>query len=207
MLILLTDIDGFYTANPKTNPDALLIPDVWEITPEMEEAAGGNGSMVGTGGMRTKLTAARIAVESGIDTVVASSAEPNVLKKIMRGESVGTRFHSDQRLSGKKSWIAHGTRPEGQLVIDRGAVHALTDRSGSLLLPGILEVEGIFQEGAIVEMVSQEGETIGKGAVSFSDRDLRLLLERRKRGEKLHNCHEVIHRDAMVIRSREGNLT
>ncbi|MFC4766692.1 glutamate 5-kinase [Effusibacillus consociatus] len=207
LLVLLTDIDGLYTANPKTDPDATRIQDVWEITPELEEAAGGNGTALGTGGMKTKLTAARMAVDSGIDVVVASSSEPNVLSRIMEGESLGTRFYSKQRLSSKKSWIAYGTRTEGRLVIDNGAVRALIERASSLLLPGIVEVEGDFHEGSIVQVVSQDGRLIGKGAVSFSDRDLRLLIERRQLGEKLHNYHEVIHRDAMVIQSREGIFT
>ncbi|GAX89000.1 glutamate 5-kinase [Effusibacillus lacus] len=204
LLILLTDIDGLYTANPKSNPDARRIPDVWEITPELEAAAGGNGSVMGTGGMRTKLMAARIATESGIDVVVASSREPEVLQRIAEGESLGTRFHANPRFSGKKSWLAHGPRPEGRIIIDQGAVRALTERAGSLLVPGITAVEGEFQEGAIVEIAAPAGQVIGKGAVSFSDRDLQLLIERRQTGERLRHYHEVIHRDAMVIYSREG---
>lgn len=204
LLILLTDIDGLYTSNPKTNPDARRIPDVWQITPEMEEAAGENGSAVGTGGMRTKLAAAKMAVDSGIDVVVAASSEPDILHKIMQGDAVGTRFHSKHRLSSKKSWLAYGTRTEGRLVIDNGAVHAVVERASSLLLPGIVGVEGDFHEGSIVEMVSQHGQVIGKGTVSFSDRDLRILLERRGLGEKLHNLHEVIHRDVMVIQHGRG---
>lgn len=206
LLILLTDIDGLYDANPQTHPDAQRISDVWEITPELEQAAGGNGSSVGTGGMRTKLAAARIAVDSGIDVVVASSAEPDVLQRIVDGEPVGTRFHSRHRLSGKKSWIAYGTRTEGQITIDEGAVKALTERAGSLLVPGVVRVEGDFQEGAIVDVAAQDGQVIGKGAVSFSGRDLRLLIERRLAGEKLHNYHEVIHRDNMVIHEKEGDI-
>lgn len=206
LLILLTDIDGLYTGNPKTNPDAKRIQNVWEITPEIEEMAGGSGSSAGTGGMRTKLSAARIATDSGIDVVVASSATPDVLQRIVTGEPVGTRFHSQARLNSKKSWIAFGTRTEGRLIIDRGAVRALIERAGSLLLPGIVAVQGDFQEGSIVDVASEEGTVIGKGAVSFSDRDLRLLMERRQSGERLHNIHEVIHRDVMVIAAQEGSL-
>ncbi|WP_018130262.1 glutamate 5-kinase [Effusibacillus pohliae] len=205
LLVLLTDIDGLYTANPRTHPNARRISDVWQITPELEEAAGGVGSAVGTGGMRTKLTAARIAVDSGIDVVVASSSEPDVLRRIWSGEPVGTRFHAHTRFTGKKSWLAYGTRPEGRLVIDEGAVRALLERAGSLLLPGIVRVEGDFHEGAVVEVAAPDGRVIGKGTVSFSDRDLRLLLGRRLAGEKLQNYHEVIHRDAMVIYAREGS--
>ncbi|SEN42180.1 glutamate 5-kinase [Lihuaxuella thermophila] len=206
LLVLLTDIDGLYTANPKENVSARRIPQVWKITPEMEAAASDSGSPVGTGGMRTKLAAARMAVDSGIDVVIASSSEPNVLQKILEGKSVGTRFHSKQRLSGKKSWIAYGTRTEGTLMIDPGAVFALVKQTASLLLGGITKVEGDFHEGSVVEIAAPDGRRIGKGMVSFSAVDLRILLERRQRGEKFHNIHEVIHRDAMVILVREENL-
>lgn len=207
LLILLTDIDGLYTDNPKTNPHAELIQNVWEITPNLEQMAGESGSKVGTGGMRTKLTAARIAVESGVEVAVANSITPDVLKRIVTGETIGTRFHSQGRLSGKKSWIAFGTRVEGRLTVDDGAVEALVEHGSSLLLPGIGKVEGDFQEGSIVELAAMDGRLIGKGISSFSDRDLRLLLKRKQTGEKLHNIHEVVHRDVMVIQiSEEGSL-
>lgn len=206
LLILLTDIDGLYTENPKTNPNAERIQNVWEITRELEEMAGGSGSAVGTGGMRTKVAAARIATDSGIDVVVASSATSDVLLRIASEEAVGTRFHAKSRLNSKKSWIAFGPRAEGRLIIDSGAVRALIDRAGSLLLPGIVEVQGDFHEGSIVDLASEDGVVIGKGAASFSGRDLRLLMERRQAGERLHNIHEVIHRDAMVLYTQEGSL-
>jgi glutamate 5-kinase len=123
----------------------------------------------------------------------------------VEGEAVGTRFHAHAGLSGKKSWIAYGTRAEGCLVIDEGAAAALLERGSSLLLPGISQVEGDFHEGSIVEVVGQDRKGIAKGMASFSGRDLRLLLERFRLGERLHNQHAVIHRDVLVTYTREGS--
>ncbi len=200
LLILLTDIDGLYTDNPRLNNDAKRISDVWEITDEMEGMAGGHGSSVGTGGMRTKLAAARIATQSGIDVVIASSNVEHVLHKIVDSHSVGTHFHARKdSLRGKRSWMIHGTRVEGQLIIDDGAVTALSEHSGSLLLPGVVDVIGDFHEGAIVEMMSLQGSSIAKGAVNFAASDLRILLDRRKSGERVSNVDEVVHRNEMAI--------
>ncbi|UOF90689.1 glutamate 5-kinase [Fodinisporobacter ferrooxydans] len=205
MLILLTDIDGLYTAHPKKNPDARRISDVWEITEEMERSAGGQGSDVGTGGMRTKLTAAKIATHSGILVKIAASSEPDVLQKIVSGDTIGTTFHpKPDSIGGKKSWMIHGTRVEGTIAIDDGAVEALTEHTGSLLMPGIVAVEGEFHEGAVVEIASAKGEVIGKGVAHFSAWDLKLLLEQKKSGQTLRNLHEVIHRNELVI-IKEGN--
>ncbi|SFJ93452.1 glutamate 5-kinase [Thermoflavimicrobium dichotomicum] len=199
LLILLTDIDGLYTGHPHKDPTAKRIPEVWKITPEIEKLAGNPGSPVGTGGMRTKLIAARMATHSGIDVVIASSSEKDVLKRIMNGEKIGTRFYAQQRMPSKKSWIAYGSKAEGRLYIDSGAINALTHQRRSLLIAGIIEVEGDFDEGAIVEIRSPSNQMVGKGVVSFSAQDLRLLLKRKQQGEKLHNYHEVIHRDSLVI--------
>lgn len=199
LLILLTDIDGLYTANPKKTPTAKRIPEVWKITSEMTRSADEEGSIVGTGGMRTKLAAAQIATKTGIDVVIASSTEPHVLKRICLGEKIGTRFYSSTRLSSKKSWIAFGTRHEGELVIDQGAVEALLHRSGSLLLAGILRVKGEFHAGEVVIIQSPSGDQIAKGITNFSKNDLQLLLRKKEQGERLQKIHEVVHRDYMVV--------
>lgn len=205
-LILLTDIDGLYTANPKKIPEAHLIPEVRKITYEIKQLAGGAGSKVGTGGMRTKLTAAEIATETGIDVIIASSDEKDVLLRISQGEPIGTHFYAGPRLSSRKSWIAYATRVEGKLVIDQGAVKALLDRSGSLLLAGIVKVSGDFHEGKIVGIYTQRGEQIAKGIVNFSKQDLELLLKRKRQGESLRNVHEVVHRDYMAILKQEERI-
>ncbi|RAL20810.1 glutamate 5-kinase [Thermoflavimicrobium daqui] len=206
LLVILTDIDGLYTAHPKKDPNAKRIKEVREITSDIEKIAGEKGSAFGTGGMRTKLTAARIATQSGVDVVIASSSEDHVLERILSGEKLGTHFYAQNRLSSKKSWIAFGSRIEGQIYIDQGASHALTTQNGSLLIAGIEKVNGDFHEGAIVEIISHRHQVIGRGVISFSSQDLCLLLTRKKQGEKLHNYHEVIHRNAMVILKEEECL-
>jgi glutamate 5-kinase len=203
-LVMLTDIDGLYTANPARDPNARRILEVAEITQSLKAMAGKSGSQVGTGGMQTKLTAAEIATQSGIETVIAASQEPDVLKKIVSRQKVGTWFHPHHRLSGKKSWLAYGTRVEGSLTVDAGAAKALIDHHGSLLLAGVEEVSGEFLEGAAVAIMKGDGDRIGKGIVHFSSHDLRLLLERKKQGIKQNHYPVVIHRDAMVILVREG---
>ncbi|TDY50191.1 glutamate 5-kinase [Alicyclobacillus sacchari] len=199
-LVLLTDIDGLYTANPRTDPSAKRIEVVAEVTDEIERLAGGAGSVVGTGGMRTKLIAAKAAVRAGVEVVIASAETPDVLRRVLAGEAVGTRFlASPQPVSLRKSWLMHAPKPEGSLMIDEGAVRALLTAGGSLLVPGIVRIEGDFQEGAVVLLQSMKGEPVGKGITSFSARDLDDLLARRRAGEDLHNVHEVVHRNDMVL--------
>lgn len=105
LLVLLTDIDGLYTADPRQDPAATRLTDIWQISQELEQMAGGNGSLFGTGGMRTKLNAAKIGMQAGIDVVVASSTEPDVLARIVRGEPVGTRFHAGETTTmSERGW-------------------------------------------------------------------------------------------------------
>lgn len=204
-LVMLTDIDGLYTSNPARDPNARRISEVTEITPGLKAMAGQSISRVGTGGMQTKLAAAEIATQSGIETFIASSQEPDVLTKIVSRQQVGTRFFPHHRLSGKKSWLAYGTRVEGSVTVDAGAAEALIDGYGSLLLAGVEKVSGEFLEGAAVAIRKADGEEIGKGIVHFSSFDLRLLLERKKVEKKQSHYPVVIHRDALVILVKEGN--
>ncbi|MCF8564074.1 glutamate 5-kinase [Alicyclobacillus tolerans] len=207
LLVLLTDIDGLYDADPRHHQGAKRIQDVWQITDDLEQMAGSAGTAVGTGGMITKLTAARIGMNSGIDVVIASSAEPGVLRKIMRRDSVGTTFHADpQRLPAKKSWLAHGARTEGQIVVDEGAVHALAEQSASLLVPGVVSVAGDFQEDSIVELIDEYGSLVAKGVVHISAADLRVLLARKSAGERLIHGQEVVHRNHMVLMREENRV-
>lgn len=199
-VVLLTDIDGLYTGNPRQDPSAQRIPDVWQITPDVERMAGDAGSAVGTGGMRTKIGAAKMAVESGIDLIIAASGEENVLLRIGQGESIGTHFHASvSPASSRKVWLTHGTRADGKIVIDDGATEALLHKSGSLLMPGIARVDGDFDTGAIVDLVALSGTVLGRGIVSFTSSDLRDFLRRRSAGEKLNNLPTVIHRNDLVM--------
>ena len=203
LLVMLTDIDGLYTKDPRKDPLAKKIDEVHVITKELEEIAGGSRSIVGTGGMRTKMTAAKIAVKSGMQVVIASSKEPAVLEKIIRGDKVGTRFYPHGRLPSKKSWLAFSTRVKGRITVDQGAKDALVRYNKSLLLGGVVSVSGTFLEGAVVEICDQYGRYIGKGIASFSSADLKLLLERKAWDQGSERIHEVIHRDMMVILKEE----
>lgn len=200
MLVLLTDVDGLYTANPREDSSARKLDDVFAIDAAIESMAGDQGSEVGTGGMRTKISAAKIATQSGIDVLLANSESPDVLLRIWRRERVGTRFHAQtDPMNAKKSWMLFGPRPDGELIVDKGAVTALLKGNGSLLLPGIREVRGDFQEGAVVGIVQENGEEIAKGICNFSAWDLRVLIARKQDGESLRNLQEAIHRNQMVL--------
>ncbi|MCY0876607.1 MAG: glutamate 5-kinase [Firmicutes bacterium] len=203
LLVLLTDQAGFYDADPRTNPAARLIPHVFDWTPEIEAMATHTGSTVGTGGMSTKLKATQVAAAAGIQTVIAASHEPHILTRILAGEEIGTRFHcgAKARRSDKRAWLRVRSQVDGHLRIDHGAAEALVNTRYSLLLPGIVEVNGHFQEGAVVDLWSPDGERVARGAVNFAADDLRLLLKRRHAGEAL-SVGEVIHRNELLIWDR-----
>lgn len=198
LYVILTDIDGLYTAPPEL-AEAEKIHEVHAITPDVEQLAGGAGSLVGTGGMQTKIAAAKIATRAGIAVEIASSQAPKVLARIAAGEQVGTHFYAQPRLPSKKSWLAFGTRSEGRVIVDQGAKQALIRDSRSLLLAGIVAVEGSFAEGAVVDIIDGEGQLLGKGMVSFAAHDIAALLARREQGERLAPLPACIHRDHLVI--------
>lgn len=205
-LLLLTDIDGLYTANPKTDDHAAKIADVHRIDDRIRDLAGSEGSAVGTGGMRTKIAAAQIATASGVDVVVASSTEPDVIVRALAGEAVGTHFHPHpDRRPARESWVLHGSRPEGRVTIDAGAAAALRHRGGSLLVPGVMAVAGDFDEGAIVEICEATDYPVGKGVANMAARDLRDGLQRRARGEDLRGWPEVVHRNDLALQEQDGN--
>ncbi|PWI57597.1 glutamate 5-kinase [Sulfoacidibacillus thermotolerans] len=199
-LILLTDIDGLYTEDPRVVPDAKRIEEVEKIDSSIRELAGGVGSSVGTGGMHTKIRAAEMAIHSGIEVVIAAASEPNVLMRLLRGERLGTRFLPEKsHWNARKSWLVHGSRSVGRLYIDAGAARAVRTTGGSLLLPGIERVEGRFDEGAIVELIDPEGRAIAKGIVSFSARDLEYFIKNKSLKGQLHGLPEVVHRNDLAL--------
>lgn len=165
LLILLTDIDCLYTADPRTNPDAKPIKAVTEITAEIENGAGENGSAHSTGGMKTKIAAMKIASNSGCRVVLANGKEPDVLPKILSGKDIGTVFIPRRRLSNRSRWILHST-PAGIIHIDQGAKEAIKKHK-SLLPSGITNIEGTFGVGSVV-MLSD----IAKAVTGFSSDEL-----------------------------------
>lgn len=205
LLIILSDVEGLYDRNPQIDPEAALIPVVHSITPQlMEQAGGGPGSAFGVGGMSTKIQAARIATAAGIGTVVANGARRGVLRKVLRGEEVGTFFvPAKERLGGKKRWIAFHHLPHGKIVVDPGAAKALVKQGSSLLPAGILAVKGRFTEGDMVQVISEDGLELARGLVNYSSDDLEKIagcttheIENRL-GYKYYD--EAIHRDNLVV--------
>lgn len=146
LVIILSDVDGLYTANPQTHPDAVIVPEVAEITPEIEASAGGVGSARGTGGMATKIQAAKAATSSGIHLVIASGTEKNAITRVLQGEELGTLFVSrENRLQFRKRWLAFGAKIAGSIVVDDGCAKAIRKAGGCSILPaGVFAVQGEF---------------------------------------------------------------
>lgn len=204
LLILLTDTDGLYDGNPRTNPSAKLIPIIEEITPEIERLAGGAGSALGTGGMATKLQAAKIAMNSGIPMVIAHGAKPGILRDIISGHFRGTLFVPGERLQSRKRWIAFGSHIQGKLTVDAGAKKALLEDGSSLLPIGITAVEGDFEVGNVVSVVGPEGLEFARGIVNYASWEIEKIKGKNTNqisailGYKDYD--EVIHRDNFVIK-------
>ncbi len=203
LLIILSDIDGLYTANPHSDPEATLIDTVESVTPQIMALAGGAGSSLGTGGMITKLEAATIATNSGVHMIIASGSTPSVLQRIMDGEMLGTHFVRGQHPHMNKRWLAFGSRLKGALMVDDGCAKALIEKGSSLLPVGILEVRGEFTKGATVSVYHGD-EEIGRGMVNFSSADILRIkgLQSDAIAEALQiesTYDEVIHRDNLVI--------
>ena len=205
LVIILSDVDGLYTANPQTHPDAKLVSRVEEITPEIEASAGGAGSSVGTGGMFTKIQAAKNATTSGINLVIASGSEKEAISRILEGEEVGTLFVSkENRLQFRKRWLAFGSRIMGRVIVDSGCEQAIKKAGGCSILPvGIADVEGDFEAGNTVSVVTAGGREIARGLSHYSSDELKKIagcqtaeIEERL-GHKAFD--EVIHRDDLVI--------
>ena len=173
LLLILTDIDGFYSADPRTDPEARLIPLVKTITREMERAAGGAGSGVGTGGMATKLSAARKAGHNGVPTILAPGKQPGILASAMGGDEVGTLFLPEgDSMKRRKHWIAFTLRPVGRITVDDGARDALLEKGRSLLPSGIVRVEGKFDRGACVRISDRQGKEFARGLADYSAADI-----------------------------------
>jgi glutamate 5-kinase len=204
LLILLSDIQGLYTADPRKDHDARLIREVGEITPVIESLAGGVGSKMGSGGMITKIQAARIASHSGVFTVLASTAEKDILLRIMAGEQVGTVFlPSANKLENKKRWIAYSSALCGKIHVDDGAAMALVKKGKSLLPSGVTAAEGVFEIGSTVSIIGPDQLEIGRGITCYSSVEIDLIKGSQTKeisrilGYKDYD--EVVHRNNLVL--------
>ena len=203
LLIILTDQQGLFDSDPRLNPAAKLISEARAGDPALEPMAGEGGSL-GRGGMRTKLSAARLASHSGTATIIASGNNSKVLKRIYEGETIGTLLLPGQApLMARKRWLMGGLQSKGKLVLDNGAVKVLKEQGRSLLAVGVREVSGIFDRGELVECVSPEGVRIARGLINYSEKETQKIIG--KTSDKfeliLGYCGdaELIHRDNMVV--------
>ena len=203
LLVILTDVPGLMDADPRTHPEAQLIRTVEAITPELEAAASPTGSFLGSGGMVSKLQAAKIAMASGYRLVLAPGHDPSILLDIVHGREIGTYFKPRvDRLSARKHWLAFTRHPKGSICVDAGARDALVKGNKSLLPSGIVAVRGAYAPGELVSLLCNDLE-FARGLTNFSANEIERI-----RGKKTSQVHkelgqllfqEVVHRDNLVI--------
>jgi glutamate 5-kinase len=204
LLLILTDIEGFYSADPSLVADAKLVPIVKNITREIERAAGGSGSAVGTGGMATKVAAAKKAGKHGVATIIVSGKRERVIQSALHGDEVGTLFLPPQNgINRRKHWIAFTLKPAGRIFVDDGARDVLLKKGKSLLPSGITRVEGRFERGASVRICGVDGKEFARGLSDYSGVEITKLA-----GKKSSEIEAVlgyyygdviVHRDNLVI--------
>ena len=202
-LIICSDIDGLYTADPRKHPNATLIPEVHQLTPAIHQLAGGAGSPAGTGGMKTKLEAAEKCTQSGIQTLIVNGRKGDVFNHLLSGKVQGTIFRSHQTHANARTlWLKHTLKTAGQLNVDAGAKRAIIERGASLLPSGIVTVSGEFNVGEAVQIVHNQ-HVIAKGLSLYSAKDLNAV--KGLQSEKIESTigytygEAVIHRDDMVL--------
>ncbi len=204
LLILLTDTEGLYTADPQEDRGAELLRRVERVTPEMEAAAGGKGTRFATGGMTTKLQAAQIVTFAGIGMYIAPGRRAGVLADIMAAREVGTYFvPRKKRIPARKLWIAFGRKPAGRLVVDDGAARAVTKSGKSLLPAGVTASHGTYEVGDALTVEDSRGREIARGLTNFSAAEVNKIagLRSDEVAEVLPDAagDEVIHRDCLVV--------
>jgi glutamate 5-kinase len=200
LLVLLTDTAGVFTADPRVDAEASLIEEIAEVDAALEALAGGRGTERGSGGMATKLAAAKIAAWSGVRAVIAAADAPDVITDAIAGRAVGTSFRArTARLSSRKLWIAFALNPAGRVIVDDGARRALCSDHRSLLPAGVRGVEGAFDADDAVEIVDAAGVPFAKGLVRYPAAVLRAVAGRQTSELEDGLPHEVVHRDDLVV--------
>lgn len=199
LLIILSDVDGLYDSDPAENPQAELIPIVERVTQTIEAMGGSSRGSLGTGGMVTKLKAAKRAALSGVGCLIVNGRTPQILSRIFAGEELGTYFLPAQsKLTAKKHWIAFSKKPRGKLLLDEGAQTAVMKRGKSLLPSGIIGVEGGFERGDAVRLCDVEGREIARGVISYSLAEILQIM-----GKQCAEIEQVLgykYRDEVVCR-------
>jgi glutamate 5-kinase len=201
-LLLLSDVSGLYTADPNRDASARLIPEVREITPEIEAMAGGSASALGSGGMATKIAAAKIATTAGCAMAIAAGAPLHPVRRLEEGAECSWFLPAQNPENARKQWIAGSLRPNGSVTIDAGAWQAL--RSGKSLLPaGVVAVSGRFARGDTVSVLDREGAEIARGMIAYNDGDAARIIGKRSADIEallgFRGRDEMIHRDDLVM--------
>jgi glutamate 5-kinase len=203
-LIILTDQRGLYTADPRKNPNAQFVHEAKAGDSALEAMAGGAGTGIGSGGMLTKILAAKRAASSGASTVIAWGREDQVLVRLAKGEAIGTQLTAETaRLTAKKQWMADHLQTAGKVILDSGAVQKLTAEGKSLLPIGVIEVNGEFGRGDVITCVDQAGLSIARGISNYASTEVRRIM--RKPSSEIAVILgyveevELIHRDNLVL--------
>ncbi len=204
-LFIFSDINGVYDADPRSNPDAKLIPEIQSITPEIYAMAGSTNNHIATGGMKTKIQAAEKAVENGINTYILNGSDSQVFEKLLKGENPGTHFFASTEFTkAKKHWLKHTLKSNGKVFLDKGAINAVVNSGASLLPSGIKALLGDFNAGDSVELIDHDSkQVIAKGICQYSSNDLTRIQG--KNSDQIQRilgfCPSkvIIHRDDMVV--------
>lgn len=204
LLVMLTDIPGLHTADPRTNADASLVEHVEEVTAELLATAGGPGSSVGSGGMSSKMEAAKVLRRAGIPMVLCDGRRADVVVDAAKGEPVGTYFaRGEVAVAGRKLWIAYAQKPAGAIVVDEGARAAMLERGTSLLPAGIVAVRGQFKAGDAVAIEDETGAVFARGLASLAAEGIERVRGRRSSEVRellpANSPEEAVHRDHLVI--------
>jgi glutamate 5-kinase len=204
LLIILTDQQGLFTADPRAEPGATLVTRAVAGAPELEAMAGGAGSAIGKGGMLTKILAAKRAARSGAHTIIASGREPRVIDRLAAGEAIGTLLiAATPRVNARKAWLSDHLQVRGRLIVDAGAVAALGAGGRSLLPIGVIAVEGAFERGEVVAIVGPDGTELARGLTNYGADEARRIMRRPSSEIEavlgFVDQEELVHRDNLAM--------